>query len=84
MITKMDGSTYRMLLKDKRVASVESHPVLGGKIFLQLANGWRVPGVLDVGGDAKTFDNWEAARNWVRKAIYWEAAQQTGEVKAQR
>lgn len=79
-ITKMEGSTYRMLLKDRRVAAIR--PYGGTCVNIELTEGWGVP---HPEGNSRAirlnFDNWEDARNWVRKAIYWEAAQQTGELQ---
>lgn len=62
MITKLHGSTYRMLEKDKRVANI-AHSEDGLKVLVSLAPGWQCES-----GTRETFDNWEAARNWVRKA----------------
>lgn len=61
-ITVMEGGTYRMLIKDKRVKSLT--PEVGNAVVVVLNDGWAGPG--DQQGN--TFDNWEAARNWVRKA----------------
>lgn len=64
-ITVMEGGTYRMLIKDKRVAAIK--PAKYGEIEgvqITLAPGWR-----NEGCDAGDFPDWESARNWVRKAV---------------
>lgn len=67
-ITKMTGRTHDMLAKDKRVSKI-MHNEDGAKVLVILAPAWMS------GGNARsTFDNWEAARNWVRKAVNVEEA----------
>jgi hypothetical protein len=65
MITKMDGGTFRMLSKDKRVAAIK--PAKYGDVEgvrIDLAPGWQ-----NEGSTAGDFPDWESARNWVRKAV---------------
>lgn len=64
-ITVLEGSTFRMLSKDKRVSEVL---LANNRVQLVLNPPW---GVLeaDLFRVAMVFDNWEAARNWVRKAV---------------
>lgn len=60
-ITKMEGRTYDMLIKDKRVSAIE--PVSNDVVAVSLAPGWQNNGDVRRG-----FDDWCSARNWVRKA----------------
>lgn len=65
MITKMEGRTYDMLAKDKRVKAIK--PAKYGDVQgvrIDLAPGWQ-----NEGATAGDFPDWEAARNWVRKAV---------------
>lgn len=62
MITVLQGSTYRMLIKDERVASMT---VEGTKVEITLAAPYFYG---NMGVTTGTFENWESARNWVRKA----------------
>ncbi len=65
-ITKLTGRTYDMMIKDDRVKEVISHPDDPTKIVVSLADPW----TSGVDGEKvlKSFDNWESARNWMRKA----------------
>lgn len=65
-VVKMGGRTYDMLVKDKRVKSIKSAAYGKGiqGIVITLADGWQSNGC--TAGD---FPDWEAARNWVRKAV---------------
>lgn len=77
-VTVLEGGTFRMLIKDKRVhgiascrdgkrvASADEQP---NQVEVVLKSGWQS------GGDkARVFDDWESARNWVRKAVNLEEA----------
>lgn len=72
-VTILEGGTFRMLIKDKRVggiaaardgkrvASATEEP---NQIEIVLKSGWQS------GGDtSRVFDDWESGRNWVRKAV---------------
>lgn len=66
-ITKMTGRTYEMLARDKRVRHIQQEDSnTCVRIFLQ--PGWYV-NPQDSSPQSAMFDNWEAARNWVRKAV---------------
>lgn len=65
-ITKMEGRTYDMLKHDKRVRHMQSEDSnTCVRVFLH--EGWYVD-PLSTSPQSEMFDNWEAARNWVRKA----------------
>lgn len=64
-ITKMEGRTYQMLAKDARVAHIR--PDGDDRVWVGLAEGWSVD-PLSTTPQGGSFENWEAARNWVRKA----------------
>jgi hypothetical protein len=64
-ITKMEGRTYDMLARDHRVKSIK--PAKYGDVQgvrIDLVDGWQ-----NEGANAGDFPDWEAARNWVRKAV---------------
>lgn len=64
-VVKMEGRTFDMLSRDKRVKAVK--PAQYGDVVgvqITLADGWR-----NEGCDAGDFPDWEKARNWVRKAV---------------
>lgn len=63
MITKMTGRTYDMLDRDKRVRKIK--PAGEGQVTIMLQIDWEAAD----GAAEATFDNWEDARNWVRKAV---------------
>ena len=62
-IKVLEGGTYRMLSKDKRVHSIEPGKD-GNTVIVVLNREWVGP----TDRQGCEFDNWEAARNWVRKA----------------
>ena len=66
-ILKMEGRTHDMLAKDKRVKGIEHLPD-EKRVVVCLAEGWIGKGPGDTDRVLMGFDNWEAARNWVRKA----------------
>jgi hypothetical protein len=66
-ITKMEGRTFEMLARDKRVKAIR--PYGGTCVNIELADGWGVPEGEGRRALRLNFDNWEAARNWVRKAV---------------
>lgn len=62
MIKVLEGTTYRMLKKDKRVQEIV---LQDGQVEIVLAAPWVYGMHSLVRGH---FSTWEDARNWVRKA----------------
>ncbi len=63
-ITVLQGTTYRMLLKDARTLDIDLSE--GETVLITLAKG-RAFG--EAGSHIRGFENWEAACNAVRRSI---------------